>query len=169
MKEKKIFTVNQSLYLGLIQVLFLVVLYFSKKLFTNWDNISFLIALTFVYWSSIKYRDNYFGGFIRYSQVFSYGLKIMVLAGIIIGFFYFILLTADSEIKNQQIYIMLEKFQQLKYPDRMIEEMETLLLKNYPWIVFFTSIVNGFIMGIFVSLLTSIFVKKNDDSLVFSE
>ena len=161
--ERMVFVINQSAILGLIQVFFLVVLYFSGKLFSNWDNISYLISIAFVYWSSIKYRDKFFEGFIRYGKAFNYGLKIMVLSGIIIGFFYFIMLKLDSETSQEQIYTMLEVSQQIGYPDSQLEYMETALLKYYPWMMFFGTVFSCFLSGLLVSLLTSIFVKRHED------
>ena len=159
-KERALFVINQSAILGLIQVLFLVVLLLSNKLFTKWDNISFFISLAFVYWSSTKYRDKFCDGFIRYGKAFNYGLKLMVLSGIIIGFFYFILLKTATGIAEEQIHTMLGALQEVGYPNNMIEEIESFMLKSYPLLMFFGNIFSAFFTGLIVSLLTSIFVKR---------
>ena len=159
-KEINLFVINQSAILGLIHALFLFMLYSSGKLFSSWENLSFLIWIIFIYVSSIKYRERFLDGFIQMGKAFAYGLRMIVLSGIISGFFYFILLKIDTELAHKQIYTLLDLYAQTGFPESMIEELEYLLLKNFPWFIFLNSILSCFLYGMVVSFVTSIFVRR---------
>jgi len=160
LQERNRFILNQSAILGLIYVFFLLILYFAGKLFSPAEKLSLFIWMGFVYYSSIKYRDSFFDGFIQFGKIFTYGLRLMVLSGIISGFFYFVLFKIDTELCNEQIYTLLDLYSQTGFYGNSIEEFESLMFKSFPLLMFFSSILSSFFYGIVVSLLISIFVKR---------
>lgn len=160
LQERNRFMLNQSALLGLIYVVFLLILYFSGKLFSASEKLSFLIWVGFIYYSSIKYRDKFFDGFIQFEKIFSYGLRLMVLSGIISGFFYFVLLKIDVELYSEQIDNLLELYSITGFYEGRIEEFESVLYESFPQLMFFSSILSSFFYGIVVSLIIAIFVKR---------
>jgi len=160
LQDRNRFILNQSAILGLIYVFFLVILYFTGKLFSSSEKLSFLIWMGFIYFSSIKYRDRFCDGFIQFGKVFAYGLRLMVLSGIIAGFFYFILFKIDTELCNEQIYTLLDLYSQTGLYGNSIEEFESLMFKSFPLLMFFSSILSCFFYGLVVSFIISIFVKR---------
>lgn len=162
--EKTRFMFNQSAILGLILVIFYAILYFTGKLFNSFlGNISFLIWCVFVYISSVKFRDNYCNGFIRYSKVFSYGWKLILLSSVIVGFFHFVIFKIDDVLLTEYIDTVKDTYLQAEFPESIMENMDDVLAKSLSWIMFFSAIFSGFLYGIFVSLITSIFVKRKPD------
>ena len=161
-KQQNLFILNQGAIFGMIQVLFLTILYFADNLInSSWSDILLIIYLLYVYFSSRKYRNNYYNGFISYSKAFSYGFKIMALSGIVVGFFHFVLIKIDTELANEYVILAQDMCLQFGIPESQIEAMEP-VFKAYsnPWTHFMGAIFSGVLWGVIVSLITSIFVKR---------
>jgi hypothetical protein len=109
------------------------------------------------------------GGFISYGKSFVYGVRITVLAGIIIGFFYFVLIKFIDPGLGEVIQAEAEEaYLQLGLTEKQVEGMgDVLTMMVNPWVLMFSQIINGLISGVIYSLIVSFFVKRKGDP--FSE
>jgi hypothetical protein len=130
------------------------------------NNLSYLILIVGIILATINFRDKINGGYITYGKSFLTGLYISLVVSIIIAIYlwvYFTYINTDgirelNEITEQR---MVDR----GYSDEMIDkqlEVSAFLMKM-PFLNIITALVN-LIIGIVISLLTSAFLKKNDDS-----
>jgi hypothetical protein len=160
------FILNQGAILGGIQVMLLAILYLTDTLLgSGWGIMSWLIYLLFLYWSGVQYRNQYMGGFISYGKAFVYGVKLMVLASVIIGFAYLLLfkfidpgLTEVIKAEAQEAYLS------MGFSEKVVEELsQSLDMISNPWFLMFSHVFTGLLYGSFLSLIVAIFVKRQGD------
>ena len=163
MDNKKIFWKNAMNYgaiLGGITVGLTLIFYLTHLKALNWlKNISFVF---FIYYGTKILRDKFYNGFITYSKAVGSGTMISIFAGIILSFFSFILLNYIApELKDETVRIMEEEL--LK---RGMSEDEVELFSNTkdslsnPILVMFSGIFGYAIIGVIISLFTSIFLRN---------
>lgn len=162
----KQFILNQGAILGGLQVLLLTILYATDSLFgSGWTSLSWLIYLGFIYWSASAYRDKFMGGFISYLKSFVYGVRITVLAGIIIGFFFFVLVKFVNPGLVEVLQAEAEEaYLQMGLTEKQVEGMaDAIAMVANPWTLMFSNIINGLFFGVIFSLIVSFFVKRKGD------
>ncbi len=176
MDNKKIFWKNAMNYgaiLGAITVGLTLIFYLTNFKPINWvKNISFVF---FIYYGTKILRDKYYGGFITYNKAVGSGTMISIYAGIILSFFSFILLNYIApELKEETMRVMEEELLNRGMSEDEVELFVSAQdsLSN-PIVVMFSGIFGYSIIGLVISLFTSIFLKVepnpfqnigNDDS-----
>jgi hypothetical protein len=152
--------------MGLVLILLSVVNYVlgfevAKKL--GW--LSYVVIVLGVYFGQKAYRDKELDGLISYSTSLGYGLLIAVFAGFITGLFTFILYQyIDPDLMAKQLDAAIQMYVDMGYSDEQIEEIVSMSEKFKSPVVTALSTTFGFaIMGLIVSLITSIFIKKEGD------
>lgn len=163
MDNKKIFWKNAMNYgaiLGAIAAGLTLIFYLTQVKALNWiKNISFVF---FIYYGTKVLRDKFYNGFITYGKAVSSGTMITIFAGIILSFFSFVLLNYISpELKEETVRIMEEELLRRGMSE---EEVELFVdakdsLSN-PILVMFSGIFGYSIIGLIISLFTSIFLKN---------
>lgn len=160
------FTLYQGAILGGLNVILLIILYKANSLFNSgWSSLSWLIYLGFILWSTIQLRDKFLDGIISYGSSFAYGVRITFLSGIIVGFFYYLVLKVfDPGLVKTLVVEMEEAYLSMGFSEKMVEEMSsTIDMLVNPWFLMFSGILGSLIYGIIVSLITSIFSMRKGD------
>lgn len=162
----KQFILNQGAILGGLHVLLLFILYITDTLIgSGWNSLSWLIYLGFIYWSAVQYRDQILGGFISYGKAVGYGVKISGLAGMIIGFFFFVIIKFyDPSLAQALIAEAEDAYLKMGFTEKQVEEMgDGIAMVANPWVLFFSNILNGLFWGLIFSLVVSFFVIRKGD------
>ena len=173
MNEKNAFLKNSMIYgavAGVGLMIAAVISYFinptSQSAVLTFLNV-FILGLVIVY--GVKaYKKNYTNGILTYGQGLGQGVLIGAFAGVIIGFYTFLLYKyidkglLDSQLREVEAKLM-EKASNLT--DEQIEVQMSLIRKMMtPIFMFFSSIIGMAIWAFFISLISSAFLKKKDDS-----
>ncbi|WP_372774106.1 DUF4199 domain-containing protein [Mangrovibacterium sp.] len=175
MEEKSTFwksAMTAGLYLGIILIVYNVILYATgQNLNTSLGIISYAIMAAGVVHYQLQYRNHELGGFISYGKAFGYGVSLMAFAGIIQSAYTVILMKYIDPGLIDQIRIMQEE-QMLKQgvPDEQIEMASQIMgVFQNPLIIAFSGLLTFAFIGVIISLVSSIYVKKQDDENAFED
>lgn len=162
--------IANGLIMGLTGVVFTLVLWFLDLTFNRGASASFfLIAIFLLYFLIKSYRDNYRHGIITYGQSLGAGMIIFVYYGIIMAVFSYLLYTIiDPELTDKSLAFAEEQLRKSgRVPENMIDtsmEMQKKFMK--PGIMAVFSILGSLFSGLIMSLIVSIFTKKEGNPLV---
>lgn len=160
------FTLKYGALLGVIQVVWLLFLYATDNLVGSpLQSMKWVIFGVFLFLVLKFYRDHFLEGFISYGRCLREGVRLSVLAGIVIGAFYFLMLKVfDPSLGPLMIAETEEAYLAMGLPENTVEELsEALRVGMTPWNMFFANIFDGMLTGFIVSLVVSIFVKRKSD------
>lgn len=164
--DRNQFTLKYGALLGVIQVVWLLILYATGNLVgSTLLSMKWVIFGVFLYLVLKFYRDHFLNGYISYGRCLMEGIRMSVLAGIFMGAFYFLMLKVfDPNLAQLMIADMEEAYLSLGIPESTVEELsEALRVGMSPWTMFFSNILDGLFSGLLVSLVVSIFVKRKSD------
>ncbi len=159
-------TMTWGAYLGFAMVAFHFLTYLFK---TSPDStihlLSYVITIGFIVYGQ-KYWRAQLGGFISYGEALKVGIVISLFAGIIYGFYQYILTgLIDPELIERQLRNTEEVYLQLGYSEEEVETMMALSARmNTPIGISFSVAFGYTIGGLIFSLITSIFTRRIDDS-----
>ncbi len=161
-----------GLYLGIILIFYNVILYISgQSLNTSFGLISYVILAAGVIYFQIQYRNRELGGYISYGQAFGYGVALMAFAGIIQSVYTVILMKFIDPGILDQIRVMQEE-QMIKQgvSDDQIEMASKMMdVFRSPIVIAISGLFSFALLGVIISLISSIFVKKNDGENAFND
>ncbi len=126
--------------------------------------LTYFILLFGIIIGTVAFRNNQLGGSITYGKAFTSGLLISVFTSIILGFFAFVLFkfidpAILEEVKELGVNKMLES-----NPNLTEEQIDMASSFYTPgWMTFF-SIVGNILVGLLLSLIAAVFLKKTDNS-----
>ncbi|MFH1159787.1 MAG: DUF4199 domain-containing protein [bacterium] len=132
----------------------------------NW--ITFLFLIAGIVWGQFEYRNKVLGGYIAYGKAFSAGFMIALFSGIFLIlynfiFFQFIAPGTINEILEMQRQTIVETNPQ--FTDEQVEQaMDIFSRFSSPVMLIIFGFISQLIIGAIVCLITSIFVKKEDQS-----
>jgi uncharacterized membrane protein YcjF (UPF0283 family) len=157
-------SLTYGLYLGIAMILVSVVYYATGNTFaksTQW--ISYIVIIAGVILAQFSYRKS-LGDVMTYGQALGVGVLTMVFAAVISGFYTYLLYGIIDPSLQDQLRLSIEEqiVKQGKVPEEQIDmavEMATKFQK--PAIMFVMAIFSGAFVGLIISLITSIFTKKN--------
>lgn len=161
---------SNGLIMGLTGVVFTLVLWFLDLTFTPGASYAFLlIGIILLYFLIKSYRDNHLYGKITYGQSLGAGMIIFVYYGIIMAIFSYLLYTIiDPELTEKGLAAAEEQLRKSgRVPENMIEtsmDMQRKFMK--PGIMAGFSILGSLFTGLIMSLLVSIFTRKEGNPLV---
>ena len=166
--EKKISvwqaTLNSGLILGLALVIYTLLLYFLDQTFNkSLGYVSILIIIIGLVLGIKSFRNDARGGIMSYGEGVGAGTVIGLYAGIIGAIFTFLLYEViDPDLMGKLLTFTEENLVESgKVPEEMIEQtMEIQKKFMAPWIMSVGSIINSVFFGVVVSLIASIFLKK---------
>lgn len=129
--------------------------------------IRFIVIVSILIYSQRSIRDKLFNEQITYKTALGMGIYITAFAGIIVSFFTFVLynyidpkLLEETFINTEETLLQLGIFSEDK-----IEYIMENTRENYtPLSTFFSGIFEFAFKGLIISLITSIFVKRSDDT-----
>jgi hypothetical protein len=160
---------NSGLILGLVAIVYSLVVYFMDLSFNKVQGYVFLVVLIFLLFFLIRsYRNNSLFGNITYGQALGAGVVICLYYAIISAVFTYILYAyIDPELSKKQLAFMEEVLQQKGMSQEIIDaslKMQEKFLK--PAIIAPFSILANMFYGTIISLIVSIFVKKEGNPLI---
>jgi hypothetical protein len=167
--ENKPSSVTVSLGYGVIIALAIIV--FSLILFllnlshgTGLENLSYLILIAGIVLAQFNFRNKYQNGFITYGEAFKIGMLSSLFLSVIMGVYTFIFFKYIDPGAMEEIMIKTE--QEMMDQGRSEMEIEQgmkfmSMVNNVGWYTFF-ALVGNFFIGTIISLITAIFVKKED-------
>lgn len=167
--ENKPSTLMLSLGYGVIIALAVIV--FNLILFLlnlSQDNplnyFAYAILLAGILLAQFNYRNKYMGGFITYGNAFTLGLLTSIFLAIIMGIYTFIFLKyIDPGAMEEGMAIAEQKMMDRGMSDTEVEQGMAIARKfTGVGMATFMAILSNIILGMIISLLTAIFVKKED-------
>ncbi len=164
--SRKLFILNSGAILAVPLTVFQLIIYITKNFDTQgWGWLLWLIYASFIYFFMVRYRDQHLEGLISYGKGVGFGVVISVYAGIIVGFFTFLLLAfIYPELQNILMANAEETFLSSGLSEAYLEKLDDVIhWSASPWTHFFSSIFGGAFYGLIVALIVSAFVKRKGD------
>jgi hypothetical protein len=157
-------TLVSGVYLGIALILLSVVLYVTGNPFSKMAQyLSYPIMIAGIIFGQIVYKKE-LGGTSTYGQAFGAGLLTMVFASVLSGIYTYVLYELIDPSLQEQLRLFTEEqiVSQGKVPEEQIDMAIKIASKfQKPAIMSVMAVFGGAIAGTIISLITSIFVKKN--------
>ena len=124
--------------------------------------LSYVLLLLGIILVQLNYRNKYQGGFMEYGKAFTIGMLSSLFVSIIVAIYTFIFFKYIDPGAMEEAMVMAEQ----KMIDRGMSDMEVeqgmAMAEKFQSVGFYTAmaLIGNFIVGIILSLITSIFVKK---------
>jgi hypothetical protein len=160
---------TNGLILGLAGISYSLVIYFLDLTFNKAQGLVFiLIQLILLFFLLKSYRDNYMHGQITFGQSLGAGVIICLYYSIIIAVFTYILYTViDTGLTGKQLAFYEEMMQKKGIPQTAIDAGMSIQAKIMkPAIMAPLTIFGNMLWGVIISLLVSIFVRKEGNPLI---
>jgi hypothetical protein len=158
--------------LGLFGIVYNLIIYFFDLTFNkSMGYVYLLITVFLLYYFIKKYRDNYMFGTITYGQSVGSGIVIYIYSTILISIFtYFLYKVIDPGLTDKMLaYVEETIIKQGKIPEEQIDavlKVQKKLLK--PEIAVPISLISSIFFGTIISLIVSIFTRKEGNPLIDS-
>lgn len=160
-----------GLYIGIVLTLFSVILYVTGQMQNKTlGYLSFPIYIACIIAAQIHYRNHELNGEINYGQAVGFGTAIMLFSGIITALYTLIIYKIDpgllDQLKSMQEETLMAKGMS---EDQVDAAMKISAKMMTPAIMSISGLFGSVIIGTIVSLITSIFVKKQGNPDAFDE
>jgi hypothetical protein len=160
---------TNGLILGLVGIVYSLVVYFLDLTFNNAQGYIFLLIEAVILFFLLKsYRDNVKFGMITYGESLGAGVVICLYYSLIMAVFIYLLYTViDTELVAKQLAFAEETMQKKGLPQESIDmamKMQEKFMK--PAIMAPFGIIMNMFFGLVLSLLVSIFIRKEGNPLV---
>ncbi len=157
---------NHGLIVGLILVAMSVLVWITHIKTTGlFQYFHWAVLIGAVYHSIKTWRDQYCRGYIRYGQALGFGIRVMFFASVIFGFYTMLFLNwIDPDSVEESLSAVEEAYYSMGFPDDQIEQFMVIAqgMQTPGWQVISTIFGTTF-LGLLISLIVSIFVKKEGD------
>lgn len=160
---------TNGLILGLAGILYSLVVYFLDLSFNQYQGYVFMaIEIGLLFFLLKSYRDNIMHSQITYGQSFGAGVVICLYYSIIMAVFTYVLYTViDTELLSKQLAFTEEMMIKKGIPQASIDAGMAIQAKIMkPAIMAPFSILGNLMAGTVISLLVSIFIRKEGNPLV---
>jgi hypothetical protein len=161
-----------GLYLALILTLFSVVLYVTGFILNqNAGYVSMAVTIAGIVICQVLYRNKEMNGVISYGQAVGFGAAIMLFAGIVTALYTLVLYTfIDPGLIDQTKALQEEAMLAKGMTEDQIEAAMAIASKMLtPGWMSIMGLVGSVFMGTIISLLSSIFIKKQPNEDTFDE
>lgn len=163
-----IVTLGYGLILSVAMIVFILLIFLTvedKQSPLNY--LSYLILLAGILMAQINYRNKYLGGYIEYGKAFVVGMLTALFASIIVGIFTFVFFKYIDPGAMEEIMAMSEQqMMDRGMSDLEIEQgMDMAKRFNTPGMYTTFAVLSNFIIGVVISLITAIFVKRENKDL----
>jgi len=152
--------------LGLIMIIYTVLLYVMDQSFNRFlPYLNYVFLAIIVFYGAKSYRDNSLDGFINYGRALGISMIIVGVAAIISSVYFFVHISVvDTEYVTKLLMTVEEGMLEKGMPDDQIEMAVSVQKKMMkPGILSVLSFLGIAFWGLVISLITSIFVKKQGD------
>ena len=161
---------SNGLILGFAGVVFTLVIYFLDLTFNkSVGYIFFLLAIFLLYYFIKSYRENYMHGNITYGQSVGAGVIIFLYYSVIAAVFTYILYKViDTGLTDKLLAFVEEQTRKGgKVPEGSMDTVMAFQRKIMkPEILALGTIINNMLFGTIISLIVSIFTKKEGNPLI---
>jgi hypothetical protein len=160
-----------GLYLGIFFVLFSVILYVTgQSQNKTLGYISFPLYIIGIVLAQLHYRNHELNGFITYSQAVGFGVAIMLFSGIISALYTLIIFNLDPSLVEQMKITQEEAMLQKGMSEDQIEAAMSVASKMMsPAWMSIMGLFGSVLIGTIISLITSLFIKKQANEDAFDE
>ncbi len=160
---------TNGLILGLIGVVYSLIFYFLDLSLNKTQGYAFIVVQIVILFYLLKsYRDNMMHGQITYGESVGAGVIICLYYSIIISAFVYVLYAViDPGLINKQLAIAEEAMNKKGLPQEAMDagmKMTAKFMK--PGIMAITGLVFNVLLGTLLSLIVSIFIKKEGNPLI---
>jgi len=165
-------TLNYGLIMGLVGIVFSVLTYMLDITGKSWIIVpSLIISVVVLYLLLRSYRDTYNHGYISYGKAVGAGVVINIYAALMTAVYIYILYGfIDPGLIDKQILEAEEKMIARGMPEGSIDAALAMQAKFVkPWIMAISSIFTAAFFGLILSLLVSLFIKKEGNPLLDDE
>ncbi len=139
-----------------------LITYLAGVMTSSWTSyLTYAVLLVGIILGTLKFRDGYSGGFISYKRALGFGTLTAFLAGIItaiLGFIFYQYLAPDA---IDEMRAATEK-EMLAQPGITDQQIDMALQFVSPLMLALTTLLSLTFLGFIFSLVTSVFVKKNE-------
>lgn len=157
-------TMFSGIYLAVALILLSVIFYATGNMFSKVAQYSsYPIIIAGIIWGQLSYRKE-LGGISTYGQALTAGLLTMVFASIITSIYTYLLYAIIDPSLQEQMRIFTEEqmVAQGKVPEEQMEMALNMAAKfQTPTMMAVIGIFGGALIGLIISLITAIFIKKN--------
>jgi hypothetical protein len=160
---------TNGLILGLVGIVFSLLMYFlNLSLNKSQSYVFMIIQIAVLYFLLKSYRDNFMHGQITFGQSVGAGVIINIYYAVIMAIFTYILYTViDPSLIAKQLAMAEDGMVKKGLPQATIDAGMAFTKKLMkPGILAFSSTIFLVIWGVVISLLVSIFVKKEGNPLI---
>lgn len=160
---------TSGIIMGLIGVVYSLLIYFMDLTFNKVQGYIMMVAFVFLLYYLVRsYRNNYLHGYITYGQAVGAGVVIWLYYSIITAVFMYILYAIiDTGLSGKQLAFMEEMMAKNGKTQQAIDATLSLQKKILkPAILAPLSIFGNMLWGTIISLIVSIFLKKEGNPLV---
>jgi hypothetical protein len=160
---------TNGLILGLVGVVYSLIFYFLDLTLNKTQGYVFmLVQIAVLYFLLKSYRDNIMHGQITYGESVGTGVIICLYYAIIMAAFgYLLYAVIDPGLISKQLAMTEEAMAKKNIPDEAIKKgMEITAKFMKPGIMAITGIIFNMIWGTILSLIVSIFIKKEVNPLI---
>ena len=157
-------TFMSGLYLAIVLILVSVVFYVTGNTFSKVAQyLSYVVMIAGIIYGQVNYRKA-LGGTMTYTQALGAGVLVMVFASFLTGIYTLLLYNVIDPSLKEQLRIYTEE--QITKKRNLSEEQIQAALNfsskfQTPTMMFIMGIFGGAFGGLIISLITSIFIKKN--------
>lgn len=160
---------TNGLILGIVGIMYSLVMYFLDLTFNQIQGYVFIVVqIGLIYFLLKSYRDNFMHGQITYGQSLGAGMIIFLYSAVIVAVYTYLLYTViDSGLVAKQLAFQEAEMIKRGIPQASIDAgmaMQAKIMK--PAIMAPISILGSMFWGLIVSLLISIFIRKEGNPLI---
>lgn len=127
------------------------------------SGLNYLTTAGAIVFFTIQFRDKVCGGIISYKRSLLFGVLIAAFSSILSGAFLYVLVTLiDPNYLNIQLEKVTEKMmQEGSFTQSQVDMMEkSMSMVMNPLVLMFSAVIGGALVGLIISLITSIFTKR---------
>ena len=160
---------KSGIILGMTGVIYSLLIYFCDLTLNPIQGYAFMvIQIALLFYLLKSYRDNYLFGNITYGQSVGAGVIIFIYYAIIMSVFMYILYTViDTGLIDKLLVVAEEKIIQRGIPQSQVDAAMQIQRKMLtPGFLALTGIFGYMFQGTIISLIVSIFVKKEGNTLI---
>ncbi len=160
-----------GLYLGIVAVLYSVILYVTGQN-TNkaLGYISFAVYTAGIVLAQIAYRNRELNGSISYGKALGFGVAVMLCAGVISSLYNIIIFNLDAGLIDQIKAATEEQYLKSGMSEDQVEAAMSMASKMMtPGFLSISALFGAVFGGTIISLITSIFVKKQVSEDAFDQ
>lgn len=160
-----------GLYLGILVTLYSVILYVTGQMQNKaLQYLPLIIYAVFIVWAQIKYRNQELDGSISYGQALGFGVAVMLFSGIISALYSLIIFKVDPTLIDQIKMAQEDAYLKNGMSEEQIEKVMEMSAKMMtPGVMAIMGLFGAVFMGTIISLVTSIFVKRQPNMDAFDE